>query len=343
VDDIAERPGIPADVTEITAEWLDEALSGLPALEGATVAGVTEIGTGFGLAGSAARIELRSTGSHPSAAVLKLARRQSGAAELAFYRDVAPQMPCRVPHCYGGWIDADPDADRAVLVLEALPVRRQGDVLTGATVDQAHAVLDAAAAFHAAFVHDAPPSLPLFGYDIEALRQRLTERTAPFLLRYSETLPVAVRARIDVLPSRLDTLSAVLASAPATLIHTDFHLDNVLFLEDGEPAVLDWPGARRGAAAIDVGRFLVEGVADALLPEHTALVARYRSSRAQAGAPVDPEFDDQLDATLDLQLVHMIIWAGAPEPSNNHPRMPKLVEAFCRRNARLGAYRAGAR
>lgn len=339
VDDIPERPGIPASVEEITEAWLGEALSELPGLDGTAVAGVTEIGSGYGLAGSMARIELRPRSAQPSSVVLKLARRPAGACELAFYRDVAPQVPCRVPRCYGGWVDADPDADRAALVLEALPVRSQGDVLTGATVEQAHAVLDVAAAFHAAFAHNAPPSLPPLTYDADGLRRRLGERAASFLQRYSETLPAAVLARVDGLPARLDTTSEVLTSAPTTLIHTDFHLDNVLFLDGGEPAVLDWPGARRGAAAIDVGRFLVEGVADALLPEYATLVAHYCRSRARAGVPVDSGFDDQLDAALDLQLTYSINWAGAPRQPNNHPRVRELMESLGRRTAQLVALR----
>lgn len=343
VDAIPERPAVPANVRETTPAWLEEALGELSGLEETTVASVTEIGAGYGLAGSAARIELRSHGRQPSAAVLKLARRTVGAAELTFYRDVAPQVPCRVPRCYGGWVDADPDADRAALVLEALPTHSQGDVLAGATVDQAHAVLDVAAAFHAAFANNAPSSLPLLEYDSDGLRRRLSERTASFLQRYAESLPAAAQARIDDLPARLDTASAVLASAPATLVHTDFHLDNVLFLDCGEPAVLDWPGARRGAAAIDVGRFLVEGVADALLPEYAALVAHYCRSRARAGVPVGSGFDDQLEAALDLQLTYSISWAGAPQPPNTHPRVPELMESLSRRTARLLALRADTR
>lgn len=355
MNDITERPDLPANVTDITAEWLGEVLYDLPIVGGADVTGITEIGSGYGLAGSAARVELRTPGSQQtdghirqraataSAVVLKLAPRRSGAAELAFYRDVAPRMPCRVPRSYGGWLDADPDADRAVLVLEALAVREQGDVLTGATAGQAHAVLGAAAAFHAAFAQGAQPSLPRLTYDVDVLQRRLAERTGPYLHRYAESLPTAVRKRIDDLPADVETASAVLAAAPPTLVHTDFHLDNVLFLDGGEPAVLDWPGARRGAAAVDVARFLVEGVADAVLPEHAALMAHYRNSRARAGAPVDSEFDDQLDAALDLQLVHMIIWAGAPEPSSSHPRVPKLVEALHRRTAQLAALRADSR
>jgi len=339
VSDIAERPDVPASVAELTVAWLDDAIRELPAFEGAAVAGFTEIGTGYGLAGSVARIELR-PGTKPSTAVLKCARRQQGLAELTFYRDVAPRVPCRVPRCYGGWVDADPDADRAVvLVLEALPVDVQGDVLAGATIDQAHSALAAAATFHAAFADTAPLSLPLLTYDTDTVRRRLNERTALFLQRHAETLPAAVLARINALPARLDTGAAVLAAAPATLIHTDFHLDNVLFLDGGEPAVLDWPGARRGAAAIDVARFLVEGIADTLLPEHAALVAHYRRSRAKAGAPVGPGFDDQLAAALDLQMAHSINWAGAPTPAHDHPRVPKLVAALSRRTARLEALR----
>jgi hypothetical protein len=43
-----------------------------------------------------------------------------------------------------------------------------------------------------------------------------------------------------------------------TVVHTDAHLDNVLFLEDGAPMLLDWSTARVGPAAIDAAHCRVE-------------------------------------------------------------------------------------
>ena len=52
---------------------------------------------------------------------------------------------------------------------------------------------------------------------------------------------------------------ARLLGAPATLLHADLHMDNVLFVgEEEAPVLLDWARAAKGPAAIDVAELLFQ-------------------------------------------------------------------------------------
>jgi Ser/Thr protein kinase RdoA (MazF antagonist) len=64
----------------------------------------------------------------------------------------------------------------------------------------------------------------------------------------------------DVEAAHLDQLVALeqhwqVAARGATLLHNDVRADNVLITPAGEAVLVDWPWARRGAAAVDVVMF----------------------------------------------------------------------------------------
>ena len=88
------------------------------------------------------------------------------------------------------------------------------------------------------------------------------------------------------LSSYLPTLMSELDKMPVTLCHGDFHGENLMWDEIGEPRTVwavDWQIASKGPAIIDVAWFLGTGVSRAdlylvrqdYLPEyHSALLAR---------------------------------------------------------------------
>lgn len=53
-----------------------------------------------------------------------------------------------------------------------------------------------------------------------------------------------------------------------TLIHSDFHLDNIFFFNNGEVAIFDWQRPRRGMAMVDLARFLGSCVEPEVLKKH---------------------------------------------------------------------------
>ena len=83
-------------------------------------------------------------------------------------------------------------------------------------------------------------------------------RLTSFLDLFGRSLSSSMCELIEDLPNRLAVASEELRSGPMTLIHRDWHLDNILFAPEGEPFVLDWQGAAVGPPATDLARFMVE-------------------------------------------------------------------------------------
>jgi Ser/Thr protein kinase RdoA (MazF antagonist) len=138
------------------------------------------------------------------------------------------------------------------------------------------------------------------------------------------------------LPSRVPEAVATLERCPPTLIHADLHLDNVLFLEDGTPVILDWPSACSGAPALDVGRLLTEGMTtkarhdrqDRLLERYLAIL------RALGGEYEFDRLQADIVCTATLLYAAAVRWATGPHAAPaGIPRVPLLVESLLSRAA----------
>ena len=146
-------PGIPLDVADATPEWLSAAL-------GRAVVGVDVVDAHSGTTGRARLALSYDDGVHgPAAVFLKLAPFDEqqrrfvdtvglGVAEARFYRDVAGEVPVRVPAVHHAALD---DSGRFVMVLEDLedsgcrfPSPRDPDV-----VDTIAAVVEGLGVLHA--------------------------------------------------------------------------------------------------------------------------------------------------------------------------------------------------
>jgi Ser/Thr protein kinase RdoA (MazF antagonist) len=86
-----------------------------------------------------------------------------------------------------------------------------------------------------------------------------------WLSEVRDVLPHAYRARHDRLEAACDTLD-LLEDLPTTLIHNDCHPDNSLRTPDGRVVLIDWEGAGRGPAIIDIGFLLVSCEIEAFGP-----------------------------------------------------------------------------
>ncbi|MFM9086151.1 MAG: hypothetical protein ACKORC_06800 [Acidimicrobiia bacterium] len=67
--------------------------------------------------------------------------------EARFYRDLRPHLGTEAPRCWHAW--RDEETDDFLLLLEDLAPCRQGDQLTGCTLAEAEAAVDALAGLHA--------------------------------------------------------------------------------------------------------------------------------------------------------------------------------------------------
>lgn len=286
----------------ITAEWLSGVL-------GVEVAGVELTPVGTGQMCDSVRLHVAyaaGEGAGPATLVAKLpAADPSSRAtamslrnyeiEVRFYQQLAPSLPVRTPGVHHAEIDVA-TAD-FVLLLEDLAPAETGDQLRGCSVPQAEAALDELVKLHAPRWDDpALAELEWLHRDPEASRAFLTGLLpvlwAGFQDRYADRLGAEVHEAGSCLFGGLEQYLSV-DTAPWTITHGDYRLDNLLFGADGADgadrvAVVDWQTCGHGPALNDVAYFIGAG----LLPEdrrpvERALVERYHAGLAAAGVSYD--------------------------------------------------------
>ena len=303
---MASRPEIPDTVNDITAEWIQQALtySGSPDLPPIATAMSENIGAGVGWVGTILRCHLSYQGdasSMPQSVIVKLhsshpetvqtARRlRLYAREYAFYRDIARQLPLRSPALLYG--DFDESDHRFALVLEDLVGMSTVDQVEGASAAQAKTALREIARMHGAYWNrvDQPPVAGLHA-SAGPERARLVQQV------YQASLPLAFERLGSLFPERMRRLAEAygrglvehthaVIDGPLTFCHGDFRLDNMFFGAGGcdEFAVVDWQicGVRSGL--YDVAYFLSSSVPVEIRREiETDAVAAYHQALASAG------------------------------------------------------------
>jgi aminoglycoside phosphotransferase (APT) family kinase protein len=230
--------------------------------------------------------------------------------------------------------------ERGVLVLEDMVDTRQGDILIGATSDEADALVDAMAILPARFWNASDAgvaSLPLWDAVAEKRLSNLRETLPIFLAEWQGRVPDAAFAFATDLVKRTEDAYGELKAAPITLVHGDLHLDNVLFARDGTPIVLDWPGTSRGPAAADFGHFLAESMSPALRrARQRALADRHVAALATQGVIGYTAEALRRDAERVMIILFgaAIRWAAGPNaPKPDAPRAPRLAESLLRNTA----------
>ncbi len=257
------------------------------------------------------------------------------AREARFYQEIGRSSPVPAPRFYYG--AADDETGRVVLLLEDLVAARPGDVLRGCSPAEAALVLEAVAPIHARwwgrFDSGTLAWLPRWGADPSARQERYVGQVGPFLERFGHRLPPSFREAIDRLRTRYAAVLSALERAPATVIHADLHLDNVLFNPPGTltPAVvLDWQSVSRGAAAVDVALFVFGSLAveDRRMAEE-GLLRRYHALLVEHGVggySLERLRDDCRSALL-WQLAGTVGWLAGVDPDRLAGRERALVDA----------------
>ncbi len=304
---------IPVEVEELTAEWLTEVLQ--PHAPGSVVEAVEIVDRSSGTTGRA-RLLLRSSDERlPGSVFVKLPpftpeRRTMvdmtgmGVSEARFYRELAGSVPVRTP---GVWHAAHSPEGGYVMVLEDLTVigARQPTQDEDDAAEFAEQVMDAFAALHATFQGD-----PRFSPGGEfAWVDEHTMRYGPGpgldiirmgVASFGDEMPPVFHEMVDIYLTRTSELSDLLFSGPATLIHGDSHIGNMLRDDDG-PILLDWAVVGWGPGLRDVAYFVGNSVPEEVRRQHEqGLVRRY--VEALRGHGVEMPFEEAWD-TYRLQLV----------------------------------------
>jgi len=287
---------LPLEVEELTPEWFSTTL-------GKSVTHVGLIDNHSGTTGRA-HVSLAGEPGIPPTAFVKLApfdERQRafvtkvgmGVAEARFYRDLAHELPVRVP----GVFYAETDGDRYVMVLEDLvasgcrfPNPDDPDIEA-----RALDIVTELAALHARYWES-----PRFadGGDLAWLASRGTgggDGGSPFVRMAVEAvgdrLPPSFRQIADLYLARASDITRLWNEGPRTLVHGDPHLGN-LFVDvpkGDRTGFLDWAMIGRSPGMRDVAYVLCNSIpAEVRADNERSLIDHYCRLLGDAGIAVDP-------------------------------------------------------
>jgi hypothetical protein len=263
----------PQTPDAISVDWLRSVLADVAG--GAILESFEIDPVGEGLLNTVVRVGLHWTEGHsaPRTVIIKLPsaletnraiNQQFGydQREVGTYRRLSAYIGARAPSCYY----ADVGTLGACIVLEDAADHRVADQLNGATESESEAVATAAAVVHAAAwgavdlqTHDFLPG-PLA--PVVAGYGDLFDMTWPmFTEMIGDQINGAQASRAVGAMTRFDAVLASFAEAPATLVHGDLRLGNVLFAPDSERALLiDWQLAAWGRGAYDLAFYTAGSV-----------------------------------------------------------------------------------
>jgi hypothetical protein len=288
---------LPVDVADLTADWFSAVL-------GRDVTGVNVLDRSSGTTGRA-HIALTGEPGVPPTVFVKLAPFDEaqrdfvtsvgmGVAEARFYRDLASEIPVRVP---GVWF-ADTDGDRYAMVLEDLvaggcrfPTPKDDDIAW-----RARDIVEQMASLHSRFWKS-----PRFedGGDLEWLAPKGTGSAgggAKFVKMavdaVGDRLPEVFHRLADIYISRNDDIVRLWNAGPRTLVHGDPHLGNLFVDTVGgdRTGFLDWAMIGRSPGLRDVAYVLCNSIpAEVRAADERARVVGYCALLGEAGVDLDTE------------------------------------------------------
>jgi len=285
-----------------------------------------ETGQGHGMSGGTVYQGRAYSGGGEVSFIVKRESAEATRRAQLFHEDMGKRVPGVVPACYG----ASSSGAIGLLLLEDIH-GRQGDDLAGCTDGELVAVIRSLVAVHAASWKDDEaahradlPRWQASGWDHE----RWTARLAGARYRYPEVMAPAAIERLADVPSRVDASVVELRRGPAAWIHTDAHLDNVVWRQDGSTVLLDWSGAAIGPPAVDLARLCLQGaLGDQPIAERSWLVASTAAAEL-AGHGITDTDEETVGRWIQLGmqpvLQGIVGWAGRAEDTVADSRMVAL-------------------
>lgn len=339
---------------DLEPDWLTETLRSSAAIsEGTRVAGVylEAIGQGAGMMSALGRLHLQYEGAAPGPASLIVkspALNETNRAvatsfhiyerEARFFKELAPHCLARTPKVHCCEID---DEQNFILLMEDLQDYRLGDQVAGAGLAETELCLEQLARLHASFWNavEGLAWVPLIEGSTHANNYlRGAEHGWPQTERvFGHVIPKSIPSLMGRFLAVLPRLQKALATAPLTLIHGDFRLENLFFGAGAHQAplvVIDWQGPLLSRGIDDVAFFLAQNAQTEVRRAHERrLVRRYVERLAELGVE-DGDFES---CWRDYRLAVLYNWgyvilvSGTLDSSDPHARawMTEMV----RRNA----------
>jgi hypothetical protein len=280
----------PVTLADVTREWVAQVI-------GADVQSITveRIAEGHGFLGLLGRVSITSAQPGvPRSIIVKLPTTDPGGQfvgqmmrvwerEHRFYDELAPFMNIRVPVAYTN-VHEPP-----CLALEDMAPAVAGDHVAGATKDQAYRSIDLLVRHHAKWFED--PRLGecswMPGLDdpqILTLPETFAMGWPMFQERFAGRVPERCLRWCERFADDIPTWIAGHQEDRWTLVHGDFRLDNLFFLDDGDVAVIDWQTAMRAPGQTDVVYFCANNLdVESRRRLENDLITRYVSGMHAAG------------------------------------------------------------
>jgi hypothetical protein len=333
---------IPANIDEVTPEWLGDVL-------GCDVGTVIheQIGVGIGVSSALYRVRLTGGDGCPDTVVVKLPALDEAAVftstvlrmyirEVGFFEKLAADSPIRAPRYHFGAVDEE--TSRFIVVMEDLGGMRIVDQVDGMGLEDAERAVDELARWHARW-WGASEQLAADGLVI-SLGDPIYPAILPMVFaegwaKVTGGMDVQ-RAILEVGPRFGDAIAGLLSdldTAPRTMTHGDFRADNILFDGDGSIALLDYQLIGSGSGSYDLAYFVTQSLhPEVASANEKALFDRWLAGLQEAGIP-----SSELDGMWDLYrkaalfcLVYPIVASRGMDLDD--PRQRNLIDCM---NTRL--------
>lgn len=273
----------PTTTSELTAEWVDEALQASGTVpDGASVQRLIldPANAGVGFMGEVAAVGIEYSGDAGDAPTNVVAKFPTQSPEIKtmmfptriyerehrFYRELVDHSPVRTPAIYHITCEpaGEPEAERYLLLMEDLSHLRLGDQVAGMSFDDAAAALVGLGAHHSRFWNgvglERADYVPVINGPLNQAGAHIYDVSLPgFMEAFGESVMPELEGFVAGYAAQRGRIIDELAAMPHTLVHFDFRADN-LFFDGDEVAVIDWQAISKGGGAADVGYFLSQNL-----------------------------------------------------------------------------------
>jgi hypothetical protein len=272
---------IPHSPSDLTSDWLTRALQHGKVIGEGKVSTFESIEAGNGFYGQIVRLALtydppgvdgprtmiaKFSSANPEMR-LRPETKASYEHEVRFYQEIARDSHLPVPVCY--YADIDSNSGWHILLLEDLAPAKSGSRVKGCSQNEARIAIHNIARFHACWWEN--PGLDKLSWlvekpgtfkpaDVVYFREKLWP---VFLRKAGKTLPVELMKTGQFLSEHWIRIALrIFTEKPQTLIHSDYHSENMMFGAEGEKAfyVIDWQFVKRGRGIWDVAYFLSQSM-----------------------------------------------------------------------------------
>ena len=329
-------PDLPAG---FTATFLTEQLHQhgcLPADGAVSNVSQSTIGDGTGMMAEIAKLHLHydgDQGNAPDCLIAKFASQNPTNREIAtaynlyeretrFLAELDPMTEVRTPATYL----SVREGDRFIILMEDLTDYDVGSQVIGATLEQSMLAIDQLVKLHAPFWGkvDSLDWVPHIAnsYHADNMQSLASIGADGLMEKFGDYLTPLYRQHHAAFLERLPYLQAGMDTAPVTLCHGDYRMENLLY--GNQPhhdaaAVIDWQGPLRARGMNDVALFLGQSTQiDVRRSHERALIDRYASGLKEAGIDAGDSIElwNEYRYSLLYNWVYVTVVAGTLDTSN---------------------------